>query len=263
MLRRFVIVILAAALVIAAALEVSAQSPSTFVYQGRLTDTTGTPISSQTSNVVFSIYAAASGGTALWASTGQTISPDKGGVFTIKLGPVLAGVFNGSERYMGIKIGADPEMTPRQVIASTPYAMNANTPGLDWVESGGGTTISTSSATSNQANVTITAPGAGYAIVTGSGSIYWNVATTAGGLIRVRVADAINDVNETTGVQFLRTAGFPAIGVYSYPFSVTAVYPISGAGTYNYYLNMWHQTVNGTALTDDFTLVAMFVPTRY
>jgi hypothetical protein len=97
-----------------------ADVPNTMVYQGRLTDDAGAAITDPVS-VTFSIYTEATGGTALWAST-QSVTPDGNGVFTVELGPIGDTVFVGLKGYLGIKIGADPEMTPRQPLSSVPYS---------------------------------------------------------------------------------------------------------------------------------------------
>lgn len=101
---------------------VAAQTPTTISYQGRLTNATGQPITTATS-VTFAIYSVPSGGTALYTST-QSVTPDANGIFTVELGPFGASVFDGSKRYLGIKAGADAEMTPRQLLTSAPYAFN-------------------------------------------------------------------------------------------------------------------------------------------
>jgi hypothetical protein len=104
---------------------VAAQAPTTISYQGRLTDAAGQPIADPPV-VYFYIYAAATGGSALYTSPAMNIHPDANGVFTVELGPFAASVFDGSKRYLGIKVGSDAEMTPRQVLTSAPYAFNAN-----------------------------------------------------------------------------------------------------------------------------------------
>src|SRR5439155_18765986 len=38
---------------------------------------------------------------------------------------IPASVFDGSPRYLGVTVGTDPEMTPRQAIFAVPYAMIA------------------------------------------------------------------------------------------------------------------------------------------
>lgn len=103
---------------------VMAQAPNTISYQGRLADDAGDAITTQVS-VTFAIYAAASGGSALYTQT-LNVTPDQNGVFTVQLGPIGGTVFDGSLRYMGIKVGADAEMTPRQALTSAPYSFNTN-----------------------------------------------------------------------------------------------------------------------------------------
>jgi hypothetical protein len=135
--------------------------------------------------------------------------------------------------------------------------------GVDWVESGSGGTISTASASSNITSVTVSAPSAGYVIVTASGSVYWDIATTDYGMIRLKVSETTNDVDETPGVQFIRTS-FPDISTNpNFPFSVSKVFSVSAAGAQTYYFNAWHQVANGTATMNDYTLIALFVPNRY
>jgi len=122
------------ALILIFSLNAPAQAPSSMVYQGRLADPDGNPISTET-NVVFFIYEAAEafdGEVPLWAEE-MAITPDANGVFTVELGllePLDQGVFNGVVRYLGIKAGEDAEMTPRQVLSSAPYAINANVPAV-------------------------------------------------------------------------------------------------------------------------------------
>jgi len=125
MLGRIVNVILfSLAVVLLTAALSAAQAPTTISYQGRLTDDAGQPISS-TSSVTFAVYAAPTGGSPLFTTT-QNITPDANGIFTVELGPIGAAVFDGSKRYLGIKVGADAEMTPRQLLTSGPYSFSAN-----------------------------------------------------------------------------------------------------------------------------------------
>jgi hypothetical protein len=99
--------------------------PNFLTQQGRLLDNTGAPVPG-TPTFVFTIYADAAGTTNLWTET-QAITLDSG-FFSTTLGsvvPLPAGLFNGTTRYLGIKVGADPEMTPRQPLTSVPYALVA------------------------------------------------------------------------------------------------------------------------------------------
>jgi len=120
--------------------EPDAQIPTVISYQGFLTDAGGAPVDG-TVSIVFSIYAASSGGSALWTETHGVVFVDEG-LFNVLLGaegsPLAPTDLNG-ERYLGIKVGSDPEMRPRQRIASVAYALrsdeanNANT--LDGMDS--------------------------------------------------------------------------------------------------------------------------------
>jgi hypothetical protein len=103
----------------------SAAVPPTVGYQGRLYDQNGNPITG-TLSVVFSLYATASGGAAVWSETQSVAFAD--GYFTAQLGSVTAfsaTTFNGSVLYLGVKVGTDAEMTPRASVASVPYALTA------------------------------------------------------------------------------------------------------------------------------------------
>ena len=137
-------------------------------------------------------------------------------------------------------------------------------PGVDYVESGSGGSVSTSSSTSHMNTVTITTPGPGYVIVTASGSLYHLVGSTGGFMARIKISTAINDVSETPGIQFIRQTSYhTSSATYDYPFSVSRVFYVSTAGSHSFYLNIWHQIVNGTLSLTDHTLIGQYVPNRY
>ena len=120
-----------------AALCLAASSNQMINYQGRLTDGTGAPIDGTSVSVTFSIYNVASGGTALWTET-QSISVSQG-LYSVQLGavnPVPDDLFNAADRWLGVKVGADLEMTPRAQITSVAYAMNSQRIGGQKIQSG-------------------------------------------------------------------------------------------------------------------------------
>ncbi len=96
-------------------------------YQGRLLDpTTGDPKPDGAYSMTFSIYDVSTGGTALWSETKNV--EVKGGLFNAILGDVTslpAGIFTGQDLWLGIKVGADPETSPRQQLLPMPYAIYA------------------------------------------------------------------------------------------------------------------------------------------
>ncbi len=108
-------------------ITIYADSPPVFSYQGYLTDINGSPVI-ENKSVTFSIYTTEDETTPLWQEI-HLIVPDQFGQFTVLLGSqteLNSSVFNGSIKYLGIKIEDNQEMKPRQQINSVPYAINSN-----------------------------------------------------------------------------------------------------------------------------------------
>ena len=99
--------------------------PEIIGYEGRLTDQFGTPISSPT-QFTFKIWddATAAGAGHTKSTSVETITPDSNGVFSTVI-DVPDDVFDGTDRWLGVTIGTDTEMTPRIRVASAPYAYKA------------------------------------------------------------------------------------------------------------------------------------------
>ena len=100
-----------------------AQVPQTMHYQGFLTSNTGVPIDGER-EATFSIYAVPSGGAPLWQE--QLVVNASNGRFQVVLGNVtpIALAFD-TQYWLGVKAGLDPEMTPRQALTASPYALRA------------------------------------------------------------------------------------------------------------------------------------------
>jgi hypothetical protein len=102
--------------------------PSQMNFQGQLTDNSGLALADGPYSIKFTLYTAASGGSALWTET-ETVNLTKG-LFNAVLGSVnpLSGLglsnYN-NDLWVGVTVGADPEMTPRQQLLPAPYARNA------------------------------------------------------------------------------------------------------------------------------------------
>ncbi|MFO0882160.1 MAG: hypothetical protein U0491_01805 [Candidatus Saccharimonadales bacterium] len=98
-------------------------------FQGKLTNPDGTNVTNGTYSIVFSLYTVASGGAAVWTETQGSVSVTDG-IFQVNLGSVtsLPGSvdFNSGSIYLGVKVGADPEMTPRILFTASPYAFNSD-----------------------------------------------------------------------------------------------------------------------------------------
>jgi len=101
-----------------------ADVPHLIAYQGRLTDSQGTPREGSYS-VTFRIYNAESGGVLRWQETHSNVTVTSG-IFDVLLGSVspINLPFN-EQYYLAIQVGSDAEMTPRQQIASVGYAYKA------------------------------------------------------------------------------------------------------------------------------------------
>jgi cysteine-rich repeat protein len=104
---------------------VSAILPSTLSYQAYVTDTIGSPIEGEQS-VTFRLYTTQNGASMVWQETQQlTINQ---GLLQAQLGAVtplnLPNDFD-TPVYLGIEIGADGEMSPRQPLTLNGYAVQA------------------------------------------------------------------------------------------------------------------------------------------
>ena len=100
--------------------------PYTINYQGYLTDSGGNPVNGPVS-MKFSLYTIQSGGTAFWTETQSVTVND--GVYSVTLGTVnqTLGNYNFDMPYfLGVTVGTDPEMTPRQPLTSVGYAFTAD-----------------------------------------------------------------------------------------------------------------------------------------
>jgi len=111
---------------LALASPAAAGVPTSVTHQGRLFDAGGLPVD-KTLPVVFTLYDAAEGGAITWSETHDI--PFDDGYFSASLGedsPLDTTVFDGSTLFLGIKVGDDPEMSPRARVASVPYAIMAS-----------------------------------------------------------------------------------------------------------------------------------------
>lgn len=115
-----------AIVLITAISSTNAAVPQLINYQGVLTDSTGAGLDT-TVPVTFSIYDAAVGGTLIWSEPIPNVTVTAG-LFSVLLGSVttLSGsVFDDTTRYLGIKVGSDPEILPRTLLVSVPYSFKS------------------------------------------------------------------------------------------------------------------------------------------
>ena len=101
--------------------------PPIINYQGKLKTPAGTPVADGVYKIQFAIYDVPVGGTPLWSEPNPSVQV-KGGLLSVLIGSVVnlpANIFDSPSRFIGVKIGDDPELTPRQQVASVPFAYKA------------------------------------------------------------------------------------------------------------------------------------------
>lgn len=184
-----------------------ADVPQKINYQGKLT-TPGGALIDTTVPIKFSVYASPGDITPLWTETQDPVDVENGS-YSVLLGsvnPIPYNIFDGTIRYLGIKVGTDSEMTPRQEIVSVPYAYRAAT-----VQSGG-----FDCSDCDDRFVNVNGPDS---VVSDSGTAFWG---------RVKGGDA-SDVHAIRGIGENSSTGTayggrfsgssdagPAYGVYGY-----------------------------------------------
>ena len=148
MIRNLFVWLSFAFLLLAPALSAAAPPPNLVHYEGYLTDSSGVALPDGTYNIVFRIYNVPTGGQALWTETWNkdtTQAAVTGGHFRLLLGthsPLTPEFFSQNpSTWLGITVGDDEEMLPRQRIASVPYALTAAS--AESGGSGGGSGIPT------------------------------------------------------------------------------------------------------------------------
>jgi len=194
-----IILLLTAVFVSMASLSYGGAVPQTLNYQGTLTDTNGTPTDG-TKLMAINLYTTLAGGTAFWTES-QTV-PVKKGQFSVVLGGVTQNPLDSTEftgeTYIGITVGAGPEMVPRQKLTSVAYALKAadSVPkGVIVMWSGAVDQIPAGWALCDGANGT---PNLKDRFVIGAGGTY--AVNTTGGSTSHQHGIAANDLNHYHGV---------------------------------------------------------------
>lgn len=103
----------------------AAAVPAEMHFQGVLTDNEGAPLSGQHS-ITVSLYDAQQGGALLWTQVSQL--EVVGGVVDLVLGEstsISADILSSPQLWLGVQVDGDDELTPRQKLASVPYAARA------------------------------------------------------------------------------------------------------------------------------------------
>jgi hypothetical protein len=126
-------------LIVLTASAALAEVPGLISYQGTLTDAYSVALDT-TVAMTFSVYTDSVSGTQVWTETQPAVAVGSG-IFSVLLGSVNAiedTVFSEPDRWLGVQVGGDAELVPRQRMASVAYALRAGSGGSDtyWSASG-------------------------------------------------------------------------------------------------------------------------------
>ncbi|MGH8004399.1 MAG: hypothetical protein ACRECJ_06725, partial [Limisphaerales bacterium] len=106
---------------------VLADVPKLIHFQGILRDGSGNPVADAVYVIRFRIYDDSTAGANLWEEFDDVQTT--GGLFNVRLGDTTDlpdGLFEGSvNRFVGVKVGGDPETAPRTRLISVPFAFHA------------------------------------------------------------------------------------------------------------------------------------------
>ncbi len=104
-----------------------ADIPKRINFQGVLKDSLGNPVPNNVYTIRFRIYDDSAAGSVLWEETVPVLT--NAGLFTVRMGdatPVPDNLFSsGANRFVGIRVNLDPEITPRTRLVSASYAFQA------------------------------------------------------------------------------------------------------------------------------------------
>ena len=120
---------------------------ATIPIQGRLTDAGGHPVPDADYTVTFYVR----DGTGVICTVPPTAVHTEKGLFNAYLTGCSTSIFDGRFLTLGIQVGADPEMTPVQVIYPVPYAMSLR-PGATIANNDTGHALTVKSSTSGGGN---------------------------------------------------------------------------------------------------------------
>lgn len=127
MLQRAIRLAALALHLLAPAAAQAANSPLRINFQGKLIDPASNEPRNGQHSMTFRIYGAQTGGSALYTETQSAVQVDNG-VFSVQIGSITAlspDLFTGASAYLSVQVSPDSEMSPRQALAMTPYALSA------------------------------------------------------------------------------------------------------------------------------------------
>src|SRR3989338_4197383 len=106
-----------------------AEVPQYISYQGKLMDATGDKAVTRSITMTFRLYDASTGGTELWKEEHSiSLAEADKGLFNVVLGSVtaLSSTDFNTPMWLSVQVTGDSEMTPRQRLTASGYALNAD-----------------------------------------------------------------------------------------------------------------------------------------
>jgi hypothetical protein len=184
-------------------------------------------------------------------------------------------VFNGPDRWLGITVWPDPELSPRIRLTSVGYAYRAEVAdSAIWAAGAAGVgtlvgqlNINIPTTATALISKTISVPGAGKVIAMCTGSVYLG-GLGAGNNYMIRLKLNLGASTSTTEdgyVIFIRDSNTNS-GIRMVPFALSRDFTISGAGSLTVNLTGWLQFVPAQYTTiglDDRVLTLLYVPNTY
>ena len=101
--------------------------PISINYQGYITTSQGLPLESPSIKIIFKLYNTLTSEIPLWIEEHPSVSVSKGYISVIlgELKPLTSIVLSNDNLYLGISVNDDPEMKPRQQLASAVFTIRA------------------------------------------------------------------------------------------------------------------------------------------
>lgn len=207
-MRKLVIGLMTALVLAVAAAPGMAQVPRTMSYQGMLTDNFGTPIPDGIYSLTVRLYDAAAAGALVYSENFPTVAVSKGG-FNVILG-TAAPLSLSFDRplWLSLQVGADPELSPRVPLASSPYSMGLALPFDGRNDSSTTPTFvvrnasASGSALTTEGNITVNGP-------TGIPNVQLRQFSASGGQLSVR--DEANNMTGRMEIDANGTGGYFAV----------------------------------------------------
>lgn len=289
---------------IGSAMAVTPDVPRFITYQGRLTTAGGAAVADGNHTVTVKVWRDAVSTSPLdliWNSGAMTVATVDG-LFTIRLGEAPQPSINpydflDTTRFIGVTVGADPEMSPRMRLGAVPYAWTAGSAavavttynsgvGTNQIADGsvgvidldpatvpsvgqiylGGSTSSLTTTTIAQFTVNATGPGFLYVVVSGQ---WWldADATSSSSLYSLFFmglcdAPASSSTCEGTFADFNYVDPDNVSSLNStHSFSISRLVPVGGAGPVPFFLNARVTTAGQTLyLYNGASATAMYFP---